>query len=466
MPLGVSARQGVISLAAGFLGAAAFPPVSAFPLILFSHIIFIWQLRDLGARPARNLGVVYGLSFGLGTMYWFFAVFTTKALPLIFLMALYFALLAHCIAMTKNLAAWVRILLTAVFAVGIEWLRGDAWYLRFPWYTAPHALAQEPFAIASVRWLGVYGLSLVLWCIAAAGVFWRPWAWVAYLAVFATVWFLPGFEPPVLQVLLVQAEEEQNLEPLLTTIPAKQVDLVVLPEYAYHRSVKSALASTQGPRWIAQCTQSPVVFGAVDGQYGTLDFFNLAVVIDAHGKELGSFPKQRPVPMMLDGKPGDRRPVFSVDGGVLGVAVCYDFDAPEVASSLVRAGATVLVSPTFDALWWTRIQHVHHELLTRIRAVENDRWLLRCASSGRSEVIDPHGYPSQQGVEIAEKGMITLPFAHRTTTALGGQLYWIGPAMAGLTLLFLVYRTLIWLMTVIQNRQQKKNTRSSEAASA
>ncbi|MFT3879535.1 MAG: nitrilase-related carbon-nitrogen hydrolase [Gemmatales bacterium] len=448
MPLGASRRQLGWMILAGGLTAAAFPPLGAYPLILVSMAMFIWLLRDLDQQTARNLGVVYGLTLGLGTMYWFFVVFTFKALPLIFLMALYFALLAQCIAMTRGMSALWRILITAACAVGIEWLRGDAWYLRFPWYNAPHALAQEPFFIAPVRWLGAYGFSFVLWVITAAGVFWKPWAWLALPLLFAAGFLLPAFDAPNLKVLLVQAEEEQNLEPLIETIPTERVDLVVMPEYAFHRSVKSALASPKGPKAVALRTHAPVVFGAVDGgEYGTLNFFNVAVVIDADGKELGTFPKQHPVPMMLDGKPGDRRPVFSIPGGVLGVSVCYDNDAPEVDASLVRAGATVLVAPTFDALWWTHIQHVHHELLTRLRAVENDRWLLRAVSSGRSEVIDPHGHPSKEGIPIGEKGIFTLPFAHRTTFALGGQLFWIGPVLFGILIGFVLIRgLLLWKM--------------------
>lgn len=445
LPLGISNQQLILSITAGLLGAAAFPPITLHLLILPSMAIYLWILRDVNASTARQIGVVYGLSLGLGTMYWFFVVFTVKALPLIFLMALYYGLLAQCIAMTRGMKPLWRILIIACCAVGVEFLRGDCWYLRFPWYTAPHALASQPFLIGSVRWLGVYGMSLVLWFFVAAGIFWRPWAWLGVVALLAAGFLLPGFEPADKQVLLVQAEEEQNIEPLLQRIPKAKVDLVVLPEYAYHRSVRSALASADGPRAVAARTQAPVVFGAVDGEYGTLNFFNLAVVIDAAGKEIGSFPKQHPVPMMLDGKPGDRRPVFPVADGVLGVAVCYDFDAPEVTSSLVRSGATVLVAPTFDAIWWTHIQHVHHELLTRLRAVENDRWLLRAVSSGRSEVIDPHGKPSEEGIAIGEKGLITLPFAHRTTWALGTYMYIIGPVCAVLGLVFLLVRGAVML---------------------
>jgi apolipoprotein N-acyltransferase len=124
------------------------------------------------------------------------------------------------------------------------------------------------------------------------------------------------------------------------------------------------------------------------------------------------------------------------------VAICYDFDAPAVAGSLVRSGATVLVAPTLDAMSWTRAQHEHHALLFRLRAMENDRWLLRTSSSGRTEAISPRGVPSAEGVEVGAVGQVVLPFAHRDTWALGGRLAFLGPAAAAGTALFLVVRGL------------------------
>jgi apolipoprotein N-acyltransferase len=460
LPLGVTPRQGLLAILAAVVGAAAFPPVDLPILILVSIALFLRLIRDQDTQTARNLGVVYGAVFGLGTMYWFFAVFGFLAVPLIAFMAIYFGIFATAIGMTSTYRPWLRIVMIATFAVAIEWIRGDAWYLRFPWYTPAHALAYWTPWIASVRWLGTYGLSFVIWTIAAAGALVRPWYWAAFCLLPATSFVLPAFSPADHRALLVQSESEIDLETLLNEIPSEKVDLAVLPEYAYQRSPRGALSSTVGPRSLAKKTKSPVVFGAVEGEYGTLTFSNVAALIDAEGNQLGTFPKQHPVPLMLDGVPGTRRPVFALDQGVLGIAVCYDFDAPEVAASLVRAGATVLVAPTFDAMSWTRIQHAHHEGLFRLRAVENDRWILRAVSSGRSEVIDPYGVPSAQGIAIGEKGFVVLPYAHQNTFALGGHLYMLGPIAAVLMIAFLIVRLALsinaWRKGVQQRATDKR----------
>lgn len=106
-----------------------------------------------------------------------------------------------------------------------------------------------------------------------------------------------------------------------------------------------------------------------------------------------------------------------------------------------RAGITprtgLLVAPNYDAMSWGATQHEHHELLFRLRAVENDRWVVRAASSGRSEAISPHGEPSAAGIEIGQTGTAVVNYGHRDTQPLGSLGYLLGPAAAAATLLLL-----------------------------
>src|SRR5262249_9504197 len=160
-------------------------------------------------------------------------------------------------------------------------------------------------------WLGVYGLSLVIWLIAAAGAF-RPYAYAAFLALPAFWLLLPADGDPDRRVLLLQTESG-SIEPLIAAAPTGKADLAVLPEYAYSSSPESVLAGRNSPAVLARKTSGPVVFGAVEGTYGQMPFSNVAAVVGPDGELLGTFPKQRPVPLMMDGTPGDRQPVFAVD---------------------------------------------------------------------------------------------------------------------------------------------------------
>jgi apolipoprotein N-acyltransferase len=436
--MGVSTPQVLGVLVAAALGAASFPPLGLWSFSLLSISLLLYQLRDQPPAQARQLGLLYGVFYGLGTMYWLFGIFGPIAISFVALMAAYFGILTTLIGMTRDRPPLLRCALVGLFAVAIEWVRGDAWYLRFPWYTAPHALAGSPVWIAPVHWLGVYGLSYVIWFIAAAGALVSARWWLAFLLLPACAWLLPPVGPANQTAILMQAEEEASHESLIDSILPEKVDLAVLPEYAFPYTYQVALASPRGPAALARKLHCPIVFGTTEGAYGTPGFQNVAAVINAEGALLGTFPKQRPVPLMVDGKPGDRRPVFAVDGGTLGIGLCYDFDAPEIAGSLVRSGATVLLAPTGDLMQWGRIQHQHHELLMRLRAVENDRWILRATSSGRSEVIDPHGVPSTEYLDIGAKGTVKVDYAHRSTLTFGTYAYLLGPLAAVFTVLFVL----------------------------
>jgi apolipoprotein N-acyltransferase len=160
---------------------------------------------------------------------------------------------------------------------------------------------------------------------------------------------------------------------------------------------------------------------------------------DRTAASLTCFPSNIPSLSFKTATPASAVRSFPLENGqTLGVAICYDFDAPEIAADLVKRGATLLVAPTFDAMSWGKVQHVHHEQLLRLRAVENDRWILRAASSGRTEAINPHGAPSTEGVEIGKPGYVAVDFGYRDRFALGGWASFLGPTAAALGIVVLV----------------------------
>ncbi|MFF5983768.1 carbon-nitrogen family hydrolase [Streptomyces olindensis] len=83
-------------------------------------------------------------------------------------------------------------------------------------------------------------------------------------------------------------------------------------------------------------------------------------------------------------------------GTTLGVATCYDLRFPELFRGLVDAGAETLVV----SAGWPERRRAHWTLLARARAVENQSFVLACATagthagvpqSGHSVVVDPWG---------------------------------------------------------------------------
>ncbi len=97
--------MGLIARASGvgLLGAAAFWPVSLWPLLLVSIALFVRLLRDLEARAASATGFAYGLAFAAGTMHWMFNLFGFFAVFLLAIMAGYFALFGAICALTSGM---------------------------------------------------------------------------------------------------------------------------------------------------------------------------------------------------------------------------------------------------------------------------------------------------------------------------------------------------------------------------
>jgi apolipoprotein N-acyltransferase len=420
-----------LTVLGALLGCLAFYPVRLPILSLVAIAILLHTLERPSVTEAVVLGFAYGFVYAAGTMYWMHGIFGTLVIGLFALNGAYFALLGLLIHMTPRWRPVLRALLVALFAVGIEWLRGDAWYLRFPWYTVPHALAGMPAWIAPARWLGCYGLSLVIWFIVAWGTYWRFEIWLALLLLPFSAWLLPAIDQAKHKALLIQTENAAETEALFDDLPNEAMDLVVLPEYAYRQAPATALLSSRGPRGLARKTSAPVVFGAVEELPERNSFLNLAVLVGPDGQQLGAFPKQHPVPLLHDGIPGETCPVFPLEQGTLGIAICYDCDGPAVAGSLCEQGATVLIVPIHDG-FGAPVRNMHHETMLRLRAVENDRWVLRAANSGRSEAISPLGIPSEEGVAISEIGHVVVQYSHRDTRAFGTYAHRLGP-VAGFT---------------------------------
>jgi apolipoprotein N-acyltransferase len=71
--------------------------------------------------------------------------------------------------------------------------------------------------------------------------------------------------------------------------------------------------------------------------------------------------------------------------------VCYESIFPEYVSSYVKRGAEFLIFITNDSWWGNTSGARQHNRYAVLRAVENRRWVVRCANGGISSFIDPRG---------------------------------------------------------------------------
>lgn len=175
-----------------------------------------------------------------------------------------------------------------------------------------------------------------------------------------------------------------NVNRLVAQAAEQSVDLLVLPECAYPAYYLGATdaypnANDLSPdafvdhlRRQAKKHEIHLVCGFVDQRDGKL--FNSAVVIDPQGQELGRSDKT-----FLWGDdntwftPGDRIKPIESSLGTIGIVICADGRAPEVAMGLVAQGAQLLVVPTCwvnVAKETGRFANAQAEFMIHARAIE------------------------------------------------------------------------------------------------
>lgn len=98
--------------------------------------------------------------------------------------------------------------------------------------------------------------------------------------------------------------------------------------------------------------------------------------------------------------------VFNLDDKLkFNVAICYESIYPDFFSKFIKKGAEFSIIITNDG-WWGKLPGTHqHNQFAVLRAIENRRWIVRCANTGISGVIDPYGNLYEQS-DINEKATI------------------------------------------------------------
>lgn len=87
-------------------------------------------------------------------------------------------------------------------------------------------------------------------------------------------------------------------------------------------------------------------------------------------------------------------------------AICYESVFPGFFAEFVKRGAGFSVIITNDG-WWGELAGTHqHSRYAVLRAVENRRWIVRCANTGISSFIDPYGKLHDE-TQINSMAMIT-----------------------------------------------------------
>lgn len=188
------------------------------------------------------------------------------------------------------------------------------------------------------------------------------------------------------------------------------VDLVVLPElwpggfFAFDEYPE--LSETFDGSTVATVREAAAASGAwvMGGSFVESDetgrLYNTAFLVDPSGEVMLSYRKihtfgfqSREADLLT---PGTTAKVVSTPLGKIGLATCYDLRFPELFRLLVDQGADLFIV----AAAWPAARLDHWRLLTRVRALENQAYMVSCCARG-----------SDHGTELAGASNVVGPFA-------------------------------------------------------
>jgi len=120
-------------------------------------------------------------------------------------------------------------------------------------------------------------------------------------------------------------------------------------------------------------------------------------------KEVGEFTK------------GTSRAALEAGSERLGVFICYESVFPDEVRQFANNGAQVFVNISNDGWYGDSGAYAQHLNQTRMRAIENDRWILSATDTGVTASIDPYGRTLVR-LPRKERGALVAPYALTSVT--------------------------------------------------
>ena len=194
------------------------------------------------------------------------------------------------------------------------------------------------------------------------------------------------------------------------TITSTNLDMVIWPENVidvadFYDSVERTEIAEQAAR-----LNAPFVVGITEDMNARY-FTNAQIVVNEDGTLGDRYDKVRRVPFgefvplrgLLEtlGAPVDRIPrdalagsdiaQLQVDDTTVGVVISWEVFFSGRANEGVEAGGSVLVNPTNGSSYTGTILQTQQIASSRLRAIENGRWLVQVSPTGFSAFISPTG---------------------------------------------------------------------------
>ena len=411
--------------------------------------------RHLSIAQSSLLGYACGVLWFMGNCYWIFQTMhiygripelASAGILLLFALylGLYFALFSCIVSLLRRRFTFAQLMVFVPFLwVAVELAR--ARITGFPWDLLGYTQVDNSVLTMLAPWGGVMLLSFIvvavnaLFCVACAMRGTARLKWLAGVLLLAAALQCgalrtPSAPPADQQAVLLQ----ENL-----AVGADGDDLAPFPmqqkydqfiDWSLHPLAASAASPalivwpeapaqffTTDPQFrgelgsLARAAGAPVIVGSVGVDVDPASRrgyheFGSAAVFSSNGNYIGRYDKMHRVPWgeyvpyaqlfsfagklvsgVGDMEPGTQHTVFNLSGHPTGIFICYESIFGDEVREFVRNGAEVLVNISDDGWYGDSGAPWQHLDMARMRAIENDRWILRDTNTGITTAIDPHG---------------------------------------------------------------------------
>lgn len=446
-------KGNAIALIAGALLPVAFAPFNFYPLAIVSLALLFGSWQGANALQASLRGFLFGLGmFGVGVSWVYIAIHDfgqASMLLAALLTALFVSFLASFLAAfswgikkltaDNTLSIYDYTLLLPVAWIMFEWFKG--WILTgFPWLEVGVSQIDGPLAgfIPFVGALGVSWLASLSAGLILVTIQFRQW-WPSVLLILIwgggqllqqnNNWTEPDGEP--IKATLIQGNIPQAIkwdpDQLFKTLALYQArteqnwdsDLIVWPENAvtvfYHQAKEFFLDPLTEK---ARDHQTDILLGLPVMDKANGGYYNSMMLL---GSEQAFYHKTHLVPFgdyvpmewlrglikffdlpMSSFQPGpSEQPLIRAAGQNIGISICYeDVFSSEVLRNV--SATSLLVNATNNAWYGNSFAPHQHLQISRTRALETGRPILRATTNGISALIDSKGNIQSQTEQFQE----------------------------------------------------------------
>ncbi|GAB1262519.1 apolipoprotein N-acyltransferase [Aurantivibrio plasticivorans] len=438
-----------INLLAGALIPLCFAPFNFWPAGILSTAILATSLYNSQGKLAFRRSLAFGLGmFGVGTSWVFVSIHEFGNAPLPFaglLTALFTLLLASVFAIPfglrgrwLNSSNWMFALSFPATWLLSEWLR--TWlFTGFPWLFLGYGHIHTWLS----GWAPVFGVLGLGYIVALTGTTVsfaarhprQPRQWAAIALLTAAFWALglvlkqvswtQDYQTPK-TVGIAQGNIPQDkkwdtdfVEPTLQRYGQLseslwENDWVIWPEAAiplilnYRPHSEALEPALQNIKSRALATNTTFITGILYLSPVDRKFYNSVV---ATGLGNGIYHKQRLAPfgdyvplsdwlgpllelfnlphsILVLGPPNQRG--LQAGGALLSPAICYEVAYPDLVAQGAR-NSHVLITVSNDAWFGSSLGPIQHMQIAQMRAIENQRYMIRSTNNGISGIIDHKG---------------------------------------------------------------------------